>query len=238
MYKEYQFRTADQSTLYAQKADQITLGFSSRLSPRLQLDGEFYYRWLSDLISFDQKDVWLAYSGRNDAEGYAYGLDVRLQGEWLPGTSNWVSYSYLVAREDLEGDAYGYVPRPTDRRHLMTIYMEDRMERFPFSRFHVRLLYGSGYPYTWERWEYDEEAGRYWLKKGPRNQFRMVFYARFDVGFTQTFELGNDLSLQLREEVLNLFNHYNVLSHQVAFGQQIDRSLGGRTYNIGVQISI
>ena len=44
----------------------------------------------------------VAYSGDNDADGYAYGLDLQFRGEFVPGLESWVNYGFLVAREEFK----------------------------------------------------------------------------------------------------------------------------------------
>ena len=50
----------------------------------------------------------------NNAFGYAYGLDLRLNGEFVKGTESWFSFGYLKTEENI--DDRGYISRPTDQR--------------------------------------------------------------------------------------------------------------------------
>ena len=38
-----------------------------------------------------------AYSGENDATGYVMGVDLRLNGEFVPGAESWVNLSFLTS---------------------------------------------------------------------------------------------------------------------------------------------
>ena len=73
-------------------------------------------------------NVRIRYSGVNDATGYVAGLDLRLNGEFVPGAESWINISLLRAREALDGvqhlkrdigdeeaTAVDDVPRPTDQ---------------------------------------------------------------------------------------------------------------------------
>ena len=236
IYKEFQFRDEENNGLIAQKMIQFTLGYKHFVNENMFFKLEAYYKNLYDLISYDLHDVRLIYSGENDARGYAYGFDAHLHGKFLTGATNWVSYSYLVAREDILNDNMGYLARPSDRRHQIAIYMEDHMERFPNSKTYVRIIYGSGYPFTWEKWILNKETGIYEFRKGKRNSGRLPFYGRFDIGFTQEFKITNNFHLIIREELLNAFNHVNVLDYDLAFNRKVDHYLSGRTFNLGIRI--
>jgi len=82
------------------------------------------------------RSVRIRYAGNNNATGYAYGLDCRINGEFVPGAESWINFSFLKTREQLDGiqhkirDAVfnnntgkweisdinvGNVPRPSDR---------------------------------------------------------------------------------------------------------------------------
>ena len=47
----------------------------------------------------------IRYSGKNNSEGYAYGVDTRLFGEFVPGVDSWISVSYARAKKILMEEA-------------------------------------------------------------------------------------------------------------------------------------
>jgi len=235
IYKEFQYREGEASGLLAQKAWQFTLGFKRSLADDLSLKLEAFYKNYSDLISYDLKDVQIRYSGENDAVGYAYGFDAHLRGSIIPNTENWVSYSYLVTRENLLHDQEGYLPRSSDRRHQLAVYNEDKMERAPWSKLFVRFVFGTGYPFTASRWVLNTEANSYKLVKEARNSDRLPFYARVDLGFTQEIKIGKHTRISLGEEFLNLNNRRNTLGYELAFSKLIRQNLSGRIFNFGVR---
>jgi len=238
MYKEFQFRDSEPNGLLSQKSSVLSLGIQKETAAKKGFKIEAYYKKLKDIISYEFRDVKLHYSGQNDAKGYAYGLDAYLHFQYPRGTENWFSYSYLVAREKLLNSQEGYVPRPSDRRHQFSFLMEDRMEKFRNSRMHVRFVWGSAYPFTWENWILNQDTGEYEFLKGRRNHSRLTLYQRFDVGFTQEFKLGKDYKLILREEVLNTFNNINLLGYDFMFNRRVDYYMSGRIYNIGMRLEI
>ena len=92
------------------------------------------------------------------------------------------------------------------------------MERFPNSRFHMRFVFASGFP--------DDSAHE-----------RLPVYGRFDIGFSQKFTFGSRINLYLREEILNLFDHVNVLAYDTTFeGYVVRHELSRRIFNLGLRI--
>ncbi len=234
--REFQFRDGPDEELLSQKSWNLTAGLSRTPQQGLTLRLEAYYKSLQDIISYEIEDVQIRYSGTNDARGYVYGLDAFLHGEIVEGTENWFSYSYMVAKEDIMGDDEGYVPRPSDRRHQLSYYMEDRMKKFPNSKMHIRLVYGTGFPFTWKRYVLNYASGEYEYSQGKRNSDRLSAYRRFDAGFTQEFRIGKRYTIILREEVLNVFNNINILGYDISFNRKVDRYLSGRIYNVGCRL--
>ncbi|RKY54569.1 MAG: hypothetical protein DRP89_04840 [Candidatus Neomarinimicrobiota bacterium] len=236
IYKEFRTREKKQSkNLKAQKSIQLTFGLEHKWGQNISFRVEAYYKWLDDLISYELWDVRTIYSGKNDAVGYAYGIDTYIRGDFIPDCLAWISYSYLVTRENIDSDGEGWVPRPSDQRHTFAATLQDKMERFPGSRIHIRLLFGSGYHYTCRLTRTDGE-GNLVVEPGPRNACKIPFYERFDVGFSQKFHFSHSVKITMREEILNLFNHYNVLGYSWLNGQRIEHVLSERTYNIGITI--
>ena len=235
LYKEFRSIGQERSPdLKAQKSDQFTLGLERRWAENMSLRIEAYYKRLQDLISYDLWDVRIVYSGKNDAIGYVYGIDTHLRGDFIPDCLAWLSYSYMVAREDLADDDEGWVPRPSDQRHVFAATLQDKMVRFPGSRIHIRILYASGHHYTYQTVRTNDN-GEEVVVFNKRNAWTTPFYRRFDIGFTQQFKLKN-FNVTFREEILNLFNIYNVLGYSWMSSEKIEHALSRRTYNIGIQV--
>ena len=84
----------------SQRAVQAVAGVRRFLPrKRLFLRAEAFYRSLGNVISYDIENVRVRYSGENDATAYAYGIDLQIKGEFVPGLESWANYSFLVARE-------------------------------------------------------------------------------------------------------------------------------------------
>jgi hypothetical protein len=176
----------------SQKSAHLVGGFTydffiGRLSPtKFRLIMEAYYKQLWDVVSYEIDNVRIRYSGLNDATGYVTGVDMRLNGEFVPGVESWFNLSLLRAREKLDGIQHmvreigkedgtpvGDVPRPTDRFLNLSIFFQDYLPRNENFRMHMSLFVGTGLPYG--------------LKDRNiiyRNTYRFKPYHRVDIGFS------------------------------------------------------
>lgn len=230
--------------IQAQQAKQATFWLDGYVHPALAWRTEAHYRTLSHLMPYAVDDVRVVYSGRSDARGRSYGWTTAFRGQLGPATGM-LSYSYLVAREDLTGDGRGEVPGPGDQRHTFSCYLEDSMSPLRWgacveSRCHLRVLYGSGYPFTPKVPDphADQTLG---LVNGERHSRGGGFYMRCDVGLTQILNLAGH-HWQLRQEIANLFDQYNAVSRTylpmpTGWPVELRRSLGRRVYNLSVSTS-
>jgi len=151
---------------------------------KMRFISEIYYKSLSDLISYEQNNVSLDYSGENDATGYVLGMDMRINGEFVPGAESWINLSFLRTRESLNGvqhlsrvDTIGVpvndVPRATDRLMSLTMFFQDYLPQNENFKVHVNLSVGTGLPY-----------GQQGYNEVYRNAFRYPPYHRIDIGFS------------------------------------------------------
>lgn len=197
-----------------------------------------------DRMSYTVDDVELLYSGRTDSRTRTVGGEVALRGEVGRAVGS-ISYTWLKAEENLNDDRAGWLSAPTDQRHTASAYLEDRMDLrwgwLQASRFHIRALYGSGYPHTPSIPVLDDAGQIVGLEPGERNSLRDDAYIRFDIGMTQVVSIAG-LQLQVREEVANLFDEFNALSYQQlptpdGAMERLPIGLGRRVTSIEVSIA-
>ncbi len=147
---------------------------------------ELYYKQLSNLIPYKVDNVRIRYIAQNNANGYAAGMDFKLNGEFVPGVESWASLSFLKSEENIINDFYinrsgtriepGYYPRPTDQRVNFNLYFQDYLPNNPTLQLHLNLVYGSS------------------LQVSPPGsaRFDQTFaigpYRRVDMGFSKTFK--------------------------------------------------
>ena len=240
IYKEYLGGSKGRKINFkAQRSEQIGAGLEYGIRNSLHWSTDIYYRHQWRMISYQVDDLRISYATSNDARGYVWGINSKIRGK-ADSLIGIASYGFLVAREDLEGDSRGHIPMPSDQRHTLSLYLEDRMylgiiERrlLKYSRFHLRILYGTGFPYTPQ-----VVKGNRRLVDGPRNSRRGEPYFRFDVGLTQGIRIAENV-FHLRQEIANLFDQYNVVGYSYFptwRGEPIEvkRSLGRRVYNLGI----
>lgn len=223
-YKEYRTEEGDINyDIKSQRAIHFVGGmdyyFESKDRP-FKFSSEIYYKLLSNLNPYQVDNVRIRYSADNNAKGYAAGLDLKLNGEFVEGVESWASLSLMKTMEDLNDDSYtdddgtihypGYIPRPSDQRLNFSLMLQDYLKNNPSFRFHLNFMYGSGLPFG------PPNSARY-LATG-----RMPSYRRIDIGFGKEItgarwkdrnssSAFKDIWIGL--EVFNLFNIDNTISY-------------------------
>ncbi len=131
----------------AQKSIHAVLGndYSFILWERpFKLTTEMYYKGLSDVNAYSIDNVRIRYKADNVTKAFAYGLDIRLNGEFVPGSDSWVSLGFLKAEENT--DNRGYIGRPTDQRIKLGILFQDYVPDLPDLKVYLNLIYNTGVP--------------------------------------------------------------------------------------------
>lgn len=179
------------TNLLAQKSAHIVGGITWDFGPaknptKFRFISEAYYKRLWDLVSYDIENVRIRYAGENNATGYVTGLDLRLNGEFVPGAESWFNLSFLRAREALdgvehqvrepgqeEGTVVNDVPRPSDRFMNFSIFFQDYLPKNDRAKMNLNFTAGSGLPY-----------GLLGNNTVYRNTYRFSPYHRVDIGFS------------------------------------------------------
>jgi len=131
----------------AQKSIHMVLGndYSFNLWDRpFTLNSEVYYKKLTNVNPYTLDNVRIRYRASNNAVAYAYGLDLRLAGEFVPGTESWISLGYLKTEENI--DDKGYIFRPTDQRLKIGMLFQDYVKVVPNLKGYLNLQYNTGLP--------------------------------------------------------------------------------------------
>ncbi len=176
-----------------------------------KLVSEAYYKSLTDVNSYTLENVRIRYRANNNAEAYAYGLDLRLNGEFVPGTESWLSFGYLKTEENI--DNRGYIARPTDQRLKFGLLFQDYMPRLPNVKLYMNLVYNTGLP-----------GGSPSYADSYQYQSRLRDYRRADVGFMYVLTENNDKrsethwlrtfkDLSIGFEIFNIFNNQNAITN-------------------------
>ena len=134
-------------TLKAQNSIHLVTGleYSFEMWKRpFKLTSEFYYKHLTNVNTYTIDNVRIRYRADNNATAYAYGLDVRLNGEFVPGSDSWVSLGYLKTEENI--DNKGAIARPSDQRLKFGILFQDYVPSIPNLKVYLNLVYNTGVP--------------------------------------------------------------------------------------------
>ena len=135
-----------------------------------------YYKYLWDLIPYEINNLQINYLTNKIATGYATGFDLKLFGEFVPGVDSWLSLSLLSTQEDILGDGYGFIPKPTDQRLKCSIFFQDYFPTLPKYKVNLNLTYGSGLPFGPNNSRRDQQT------------LRMPSYKRMDIGFSRVIK--------------------------------------------------
>lgn len=133
-----------------------------------KLSAEAYYKALGNLIPYEIDNLKLVYSGVNGKGGNAMGLDMKLFGQFVPGSDSWLSFSLMKSSQTLNGVK---VPLPSDRRYSVALFFTDYFPKIPRLKFSLRGIFNDGLPITAPRSTRDE------------GYFRAPAYKRIDIGF-------------------------------------------------------
>lgn len=221
-YKEFRLPGTDadgntvialNSDIKSQRSFQFILGsdYTFRAFSRpFKFSAEAYYKSLSNLVPYEIDNLKLVYSGKNESKGYAMGLDLKLFGQFVPGSDSWISASLMKTQEDLHGVK---VPRPNDRRYGFALYFTDYFPKIPKLKFSLRGIFNDGLPQTAPRSSRDKDY------------FRTPSYKRVDIGLqyglltplkegeSREGFLRHFKSIWLGFDVFNLFDISNVSSY-------------------------
>ena len=197
----------------AQKSIHLVLGndYSFDLWDRpFTLNSEVYYKKLTDVNPYTLDNVRIRYRASNNAVAYAYGVDLRLAGEFVPGTESWISLGYLKTEENI--DNRGYIFRPTDQRLKIGMLFQDYVKVVPNLKGYLNLQYNTGLP------------GGSPSYADPYNfQQRLPDYKRADLGVSYVLIdvqrqkdkglLRHFKELTLGAEIFNIFDVQNSISN-------------------------
>ena len=202
-----------QPSVKAQKSFHIVIGneYSFEMWDRpFKLVSEVYYKGLSDVNPYTLENVRIRYRAKNNATAYAYGLDLRLNGEFVPGTESWFSFGYLKTEENIENR--GFISRPTDQRLKFGVLFQDYVPNIPDLKMYLNLVYNTGVP-----------GGSPSYADPYDFQIRLRDYRRADLGISYVLVNPDKAynsrwksafkSLSLGFEIYNMFNNQNAITN-------------------------
>ncbi len=166
---------------------------------------ELYYKLLSNLVPYSVNNMKITYYGDNNASGHAAGLDMKLYGEFVPGSDSWLTLSVMNTGMKVNGRT---MPLPTDQRFAAHLFYTDFFPGSDRWLMTLRLTYADGLPFSAPHRELE------------RNVFRAPAYRRADIGMTYRLLNNEDRhnksifkNIWLGVDCLNLFDISNVNSY-------------------------
>ena len=182
---------------------------------------EVYYKDLENLIPYKVDNVRIQYLANDLSNGYAKGIDMKINGEFVSGVESWASLSVMKTEEDIVGDYIinadgstseaGFIPRPTDQRVNFSIFFQDYIPGNPNYKMHLNMLYGTGLSFGPPKSEKHQDV------------LRIPDYRRVDIGFSAVLKDENKKSkikwlnafnsIWVSAEVFNLLDINNTVSY-------------------------
>lgn len=221
----------------SQRSIHFIAGFDYRFrmnNRSFKFTAEAYYKALGNLVPYSVNNVKVVYYGSNESSGHAAGIDLKLYGEFVPGTDSWLSLSLMNTSMKLNGKS---IPLPTDQRYAINLFFTDYFPGTDRWKMSLKLALADGLPFSAPHQELES------------NVFRAPAYKRADIGLSYRL-LNNEgkqrKHIQLRNvwlgaECLNLFGINNVNSYywitDVTGGQYaVPNYLTGRQVNFRVTV--
>ena len=244
-FKELRDTTTQNGITYAslnskaksQRSIHFIAGFDYRFrmnNRSFKFTAEAYYKALGNLVPYSVNNVKVVYYGSNESSGHAAGIDLKLYGEFVPGTDSWLSLSLMNTSMKLNGKS---IPLPTDQRYAINMFFTDYFPGTDRWKMSLKLALADGLPFSAPHQELES------------NVFRAPAYKRADIGLSYRL-LNNEgkqrKHIQLRNvwlgaECLNLFGINNVNSYywitDITGGQYaVPNYLTGRQINFRVTV--
>lgn len=221
----------------SQRSIHFIAGFDYRFKMNnrpFKFTAEAYYKALGNLVPYSVNNVKVVYYGDNMCSGHAVGLDLKLFGEFVPGTDSWVSLSLMNTSMKLNGKS---IPLPTDQRYAVNMFFTDYFPGTTRWKMSLKLALADGLPFSAPHRELES------------NVFRAPAYKRADIGLNYRIIDNNDRhnkrnpirNLWVGAECLNLLGINNVNSYYWitdVTGQQyaVPNYLTGRQINVKVSV--
>ena len=136
---------------------------------RFRFSAEMYYKALANLVPYSVSNVKVIYYGTNEATGHTAGLDLKLYGEFVPGTDSWLSLSLMDTGMKLHGKT---VPLPTDQKYSLNLFFTDFFPGTTRWKMSLKLAFAAGLPFAAPHRGVED------------NNFRAPAYKRCDIGMS------------------------------------------------------
>jgi hypothetical protein len=167
-----------------------------------------YYKYLWNINPYTLENVRIRYAATNNSKGLVYGLDLRLNGEFVPGTESWLSLGLLKTTENQNNR--GDIARPTDQRVKFAVLFQDYVPNLPFLKMNLNLVYNSGLPGGSPSYA-DTYVYQNRLRDYKRADIGFLYVIKDDKRFINTLRSFDELQIGI--EIFNIFNVQNAITN-------------------------
>jgi len=217
---------------------------------------EAYYKHMWDIVPYEIDNVRIRYYAENNAVAYAYGVDAKINGQFVNGVESFFRIGFLKTMENIENDDYyhyvnsdgdtilpgytfnqtivdsihiepGWIPRPTDQTLTFTLFFQDKMPKYENFKVSANLNFGTPLPYGPPSYE------RY------KDVLRTKAYFRLDLGFMYDFVNKDSKKTHPDSKFHKAFNQFtlsldafNLLGIKNIVSYQWLQDIAGRYYAI------
>jgi len=218
-----------------------------------KFSGELYYKYLWDVNPYEIENVRTRYYADNNAVAFAYGIDMNIHGEFVPGIQSFFKMGLMRTMEDILDDQYteyynaageriifgfsedqnvvdsavifpGYIPRLTDQFFTFGALVQDQMPGLEQFSVQMGLQFGSRLPYG------PPDFTRY------KDTLRLKSYFRVDLGLSYDLlykpkEKQNFWRREFSEAIVSL-EIFNILGINNVLSKQWIQDIEGKYYSI------
>ena len=183
-----------QSAVHVVLASDWDFAVSSR---QFKFTTEIFYKYLYNLNPYSIDNVRIKYYGDNISKGFAYGIEAKINGEFVKNTQSWFSIALMQTKERIEnayilrlndaGDVYrvdisdSLVSRPSEQLVNFGIYFQDYIPKAPTWQVSLSLLFGTSLRVTSLNKEKSQQEGVQYMSSKLRP------YRRVDLGISKQF---------------------------------------------------
>ena len=156
----------------SQRSIHFIAGYDQRfkmLGRPFKFTAEAYFKLLSNLVPYTVNNVKIVYDASEQCSGHAAGLDLKLYGEFVPGSDSWLTFSLMDTKMRINGKS---IPLPTDQRWAVNLFFTDYFPGTDRWKMSLKLAFADGLPFG---------APHRSLDQMP---FRAPAYKRADIGMS------------------------------------------------------
>lgn len=196
-----------------QSSHQFTAALVRTVKSNWEISLEGYYKLMDNVIDYGEGTGFI--NAQSDWEsrveqgiGRNYGAEFLIQKRY-GSITGWLGYTLawnLRKFDNINNGAWYY--HRYDRRHQINL-----TGNFPISdrnALSCNIVYGTGYPVTFPYGRYLDANGREVFDYQEKNGYRLRYYLRFDIGYTNTKEnIRSGMKQEFMISIYNLLNRNN-----------------------------